>query len=351
MPFAALLLAVAPMMSDELVWRTMPPATPSVASPRAVSIAVDGDGFIAAWEEGGKVYAGALDARGRPTGAMRAIGAGFGPSIAPAGGRFLAVWFDPTNSAGTVLLTAALDRNLNVLDTHLVPLRASPPVLRPPFVASGSMLYELDVDGAPVKVVLEASKPIDDFVWSPEVAYVSHTTTRSPTMCGFAGCFPPFDTYALSFTWLNRATNGWSWRFTGDSPATICANGDAFLIVYLSSTLGARAIAIRGAEVREIALPGPLPRYDAAAQAQVAWDGARWVVVWPVFAGIIGVTIDPDLIVTPFAVNDRGTRPALAVSSPGRLLLTYEVVDPQSRRFASRIIDFNPPARRERAVR
>jgi len=269
MMLAALLLAVQPFVSEEIVWRTMPATIP--ASPRAISLAADGDGFVAAWSEQWKVYAARLDARGRLISeTARVFGAGDAPSIAPRGDRVIAAW---QGSFG-VLQIGALDRSFNVVSERPTEIVAAP-VVHGAYVAAGKLLYEVDGDGAPFKAT-EAARTIDDFT-SPgdELAIVTHTPMHFLSVCGFAHCTPPFDTYALDFARINRAALHWSWTFLSDAPATVASNGDAYLIVYLDPGLGARAIRIRGADVRELALPGSVAPLTTATQPQRAPREAR----------------------------------------------------------------------------
>lgn len=362
---ASLLLLLAataqaqPFVSEEIIWRTMPAASPYIVTSRAAPVAADGDGFVVGWTEFDtqlRACLGRLDARGRLLDVgVRSPGVGDAAVIAPFGDRYVAAWLEPGNGPLPTLVTAAFDRDFRVVSTR--PVAASPgaPILHvatpSAYVASGTILYEIDRDGAATKAY-DALARIDDFTAvRDQVGYVTHSTKHMPSVCGFFQCSPPTDIYAVAFHWLNHQLGNWMWLFASTAPVSVAGDGGAFLLVFFDPSLGVRALAYRNTEVRQVALPGPLPRLDPTTQAQAVWDGARWVVVWPAGDGIAGAAITPDLAVRPFVVTARGARPSLAVSKPGRLLVTYEWSEDKTRRLASRVIDFDRPAQRERVVR
>jgi len=351
-----------PFVTDEVVWRTTSPAATYRMAPQAARVAADGDGFVVTWSEveGGisRACAGRLDAGGHltPVGVCTS-GTADAASIAPLGDRYIAAWLEPGTYGQTLLITAALDREFKLLSAaHPLSGVPGPTMVRTDgsraFVASGYALYELDRDGAAI-IAYPLNLPVDDLAAAAgQVGYVTHEQLLTPFIVCPGGCFPR-PKYVLSFTWLYRLTAAITLQFKSESPTAVASNGNAFLVVWAEYTPNAVVnAALLGSSFKPflVSAKGAMST-DVLTQPQVAWDGMRWVAVWPRGAGIEGAVITPDLMVTPFTVG-RGQRPAIAAAKQGRFLVTYEDFDfVVGRRLASRLIDFTPPGQRERAVR
>lgn len=365
---AFLLLATSiqaqPTVGDEVVWRTAPAATYRPAPP-AARVAADGDGYAVAWSEfangASHACAGRLTAAGR----LALIGvctaaSGDAPAIAPFGDRYIAAWLEPGPYDGrAMLITAALDRKFALLAAHPVGLTAGAPIVRTAgaraYAASGNFLYEVNGDGAPVNV-FEFPPPIDDLaIAGDQVGAVTHAHTVTPSIVcpGHTCSLPPFERYVLTFTWLYRLTSATTLPFKSDAPASVSAGAGGFLVLWSENAPKAVIKAsLFGSSFQPFVVSerGTFG-FDPLTQLQVAWDGARWVAVWARGDSIEGAVIEPGRTVTPLTLSARGGRPAIVASKEGRFLVTYEVVDFDQRRLASRLIDFTPPGGRERAIR
>jgi hypothetical protein len=364
-PLFLLIASVAqaqPFVSEEVIWRTPSPAATFLMARQAARVEADGNGFVVSWSEVSdgvsRAYAGRLDARGR----LERVGVGTAGTadsvaIAPLGDRYIAAWREPSSLGQNILVTAALDREFRVISARPVPASGLPaPVIvrtsgARAFVGSGNFLYEVDRDGAPIRVY-DLPRSLDDLaVAGDDVGYVLHSFTRTPKFCGFFRCSEPFDTYDLSFTWLYHSTSAMSTRLAGDAPSAVGTNGSTFLVVWFeahvvqAAFLGSSFAQPFTISSRGVTTPDPLE------QPQIAWDGARWLVVWSTTSGIEAAAVTPNLSITAFRLSPRGYRPAVAAAKDGRFVVTYEDYGFEGRRLASRIVDFAPPGDRERAVR
>jgi hypothetical protein len=351
-----------PIVGDEVVWRTTSPEATYKPVPQAARVAADGYTLLVTWSEVAdsvsRVCAGRLDGTGHLMSVgVCSTGIGDAATITRFGDRYLAAWLEPgTATPRSLLVTAALDRNLTVLSTRTIGSTDGPPIVRSgrsrAFVGSGKSLYELDADGAAIHVYPTGDDVIDDVDAAGEqVGYVVHTVTHFPPICHGLGCTNQFDRYSLKFTWLATLTNAISY----DAPSAnalpgVGTNGDGFLVAwyeptrlvkgaFFESTFETLLLSRRGPEV-----------LDAGAQPQVAWDGARWLVVWSTGDGIEGAAVLPDHSVTPFTISAHGRRPAVTAAKRGEFVVTYEVAGAAERRLASRVIGLGPSSR-ERAVR
>jgi len=349
-----------PTIGNEVVWRTTSAAATYQPAPQAAPIAADGVGFAVAWSEFAdglsRAYAGRLDAAGNLIEVgVRTAGTADAASVVPSGDRYIAAWLEPDSSVKfPALITAALDRDFKLLHARNAGVTLGRPVVRVTpsrtYVGAGGALYEVDRDGVPVNAFFVGATIDDVGAADDQVGYVVHSTSHTPPICGFFGCSQAFDTYSLTFTWLFRVTLGDSWRFLSDAPVGVGTNGSEFLYVYFDGAAHLVKAVIWGPDIEQLVLSERLPPLlDALNQPQIAWDGARWLVVWSAGASIEGAAVAHDHSVTPFTISASGLRPAVAAAKQGRFLVTYEVIDVAGRRLASRVIDFNPP--RGRAVR
>jgi len=349
---AALLLLIAsavqaqPFIGNEVVWRTPSPAATYSPSPQAARIEPDGDGYVVAWsevEDGvSRAYAGRLDGAGRlETVGVHTAGVADAPAIASFGGRYIVAWVEPgAVDARPSLVIGALDRDFKLIGARPLGLTSSPPIVRTEvvraYVASGNFLYEVDVDGAPL-VVYDVPHPLDDMAAAgDQLGYVFHSKT-------------PLN--VVGFTWLYRLTTG---RLLSpiDLPAAVASNGSSFLVIWNEASPRRLDGSLFGTSFKPFTISTRVgTAIDKLEQPQAAWDGSRWLVVWPRGDTIEAAVIGADLSVKPFTLSARGRRPAVASGKPGRFVVTYEIVDPSERRLSSRIIDFNPLVEHGRAVR
>jgi hypothetical protein len=364
--FLLLLAATAqaqPIVGNEVVWRTTPPAATFKPAAQAARLSADGDALLVTWSEvaGGvsHVCAGRLDGTGHLLSVgVCSSGTADAVTIAPFGDRYLAAWLEPgsTTMPRPLLVTAALDRGFKVLSSRVIGSTDGAPIVRcqrsRAFVGSGTSLYELDADGAAVNTY-PAGGVIDDVGAAGEqVGYVVHQVTHFPAFCyGLISCNPAFDRYALTFTWVFTLTNG----ITYDSPSSnalpgVGANGAGFLVAWFEPIRMVKAAFFQSTfDTLLVGSRGP-DTLDPNVQPQVAWDGARWLVVWSIGDGIEGSAVSPDRTVTTFTISAHGARPAVAAVTRGQFVVTYEVVDGSERRLASRVIELEPFSR-GRAVR
>jgi hypothetical protein len=367
MPLGAILLlaaAVQPHVTDEVVWRDVSSFVAFNPAPQAARVAADGDGYLVAWsevEDGiSHAYAGRLNAAGQLTKiGVRTSGTGGAPSIARFGDRYIAAWLEPGGGNQALLVTGSFDLDFKLISARPIGFGPATPIVRTTparaWLGAGSILYELDRDGAPL-ALFNTPRTLDDVAAAGnDVGYVLHEMTFGLSIVCPHGCGPrpvPVHRYNLSFTWLYRLTVGQTMIFDSQARAALAANGEGFLLVWAENTTQPT---IKGAffgttfKPFYISLNGQR-RFDARTQLQVAWDGVRWVAVWEGAHGIEGAVIERDLTATPFRISTGGWRPAIAASRPGRFLVTYEI-ESAGFHLASRLIDFTPPEQRERAIR
>ena len=348
---AALLLLIAsavqaqPFIGPEVVWRTTSPAATFSPSPQAARIQPDGDGYVVAWSEvedgTSRAYAGRLDGAGRlATVGVHTAGAADAPAIASFGGHYIVAWIEPgAVDARPSLVIGALDRDFKLIAARPMGLTSGRPVVRTEavraYVASGNFMYEVDVDGAPL-VVFDIPQPVDDMAAAgDQLGYVFHSRTPLST---------------VGFTWLFRLTTG---RLLApiDLPAAVASNGSSFLVIWNELSPLRLNGSLFGTSFKPFTISSRVGQTNAKLeQPQAAWDGTRWLVVWPTGDAIEAAAIGADLSVKPFTLSLRGRRPAIASGKPGRFVVTYEIVDDSERRLVSRVVDFNPPEH-GRAVR
>lgn len=343
-----------PTVMPEVVWRTTSPAATFRPAPQAAKVAPDGDGYLVAWSEVddglSRAFAGKLNAAGELTTiGVRTLGAADAPVIAQFGGRYLVAWLEPDPiDSRPVLVSGALDQDFKLVSARPVGLTAGPPVLRiaptRAYLGSGNFLYELDTNGAP-GATFEIPHPIDDLTADGgEVGYVVHAPQTGVSA-----------TSLLWFTWLYRLHTATVLPFRTNAPAAVSGGNKSFLVVWFQASpntavLASLFVPSMSFQAFFVAGPGAISN-DPLTAPQVAWDGARWVIVWASGDGIRGAVVEPSRQVQAFLVNARGTRPAITASKPGRFLVTYEMNDGVARHLASRVLDFNGAAGRGRAIR
>jgi hypothetical protein len=345
-----LLAAAAPLVSPEVTWRVTSPQQTYFPAPQAAPLAADGPRYAVTWSEVtngvSHACAGTLGANGHlEKVGVCTSGTGDAAIITPSGDGYVAAWLEPEAiDARPNLITAALDGDFKLRDAQLIGLAAGVPSFHAGksrlFLATPATLYELDATGA-----VRASKDFNAraegvAVSGDEIGTVFHA--RGPAFSGTVHWV-----YSVTFARLGGADS--LFQFGADDSAAVVAlgaNDDGFLVLW--SQWGGLAASFFGPGfVRREFVSTNVPA--TASAPQVAWDGARWLVVWSDWQGVRGTAIAPDLSATPFLVSSQGSRPAIAASSPGHFIVTYEVVEAFERRLAARAIDFNGP--RVRSVR
>ena len=100
------------------------------------------------------------------------------------------------------------------------------------------------------------------------------------------------------------------------------------------------------------ALGGPSRVPVRAGGSQVAWDGERFLVIWPDLSlgtdtDIVGVYVEPDRTIDPMftiAATPRDERrPFIAAAGSGRVLVGYEVIEGANSRIAGRFVSRHAP--------
>ena len=345
---APLLLAAAPFVGPEVTWRVTSPQTTYFPAPRAAPVAADGAGYAVAWSEvaGGIscACAGTLTASGHiDRVGVCTSGTADSSAIIPYGDGYVAAWIEPES----VLVTGALDRDFKLRSSQRLSLATSAPEFHVGgarvFLAMKNVLYELDAGGAPRGVTgLDA----DAIAASKEqVGYVNHS--RQPAAFRSPGHAVVKWVYSIQFAPVGGAPSLFQFGGDDDDVAVAIGASDHGFLVLWTQWGGLAASFFGSGFVRQVFVSAHAA--GAISQPQVAWDGTRWVVVWSDGLGVHAAAVAPDLSATPFEISEGGARPAIIASSPGRFLVTYEVVGSEQRRLVSRVVDFNPP--RMRVVR
>lgn len=355
-----------PTVLPETIWRTTAATVTFHPAPRAAPPAPDGDGYVVAWSEVengiSRAFAGKLNSAGElTTTGVRTAGVADAPVVAPFGGRTLAAWLEPDSVDGRpTLVTGALDRDLGLVAARPIGLSSGAPAfgITPAraYLGAGNFLYEVDVNGAP-GATFDAPRPIDALATDgDQIAFVSHALPLLPLLnCCFKPPPQPTVKYEVRFTWLFRMSASLVVPVRNDSLGAISGGRQSFLVVWWEpSSPPAIKASLFAAEATFHPIVVSIraeTRADVPVTPQAAWDGARWVAIWTHGDEIEGAVIDPSLQAQTFRVAERGSRPAITASKPGRFLVTYEVIDGATRRLASRILDFNGAAGRGRAIR
>ena len=354
------------MVGPEVIWRTTLPLATYHPAPQAAPVTLDHGGLVVTWsevEDGiSRAHAGRLDFMGGlAEDGVRTAGTADAAMVAPFGGRYIAAWLEPENDGRPQLVIAALDRDFSLVSARVVGLTVGRPIVRTTasraYVASGSVLYEVDRDAAEIENY-QTPHVIDDVSASgDQVGYTTHFVESRCCPCTSFFCHGASTLYSYSwaFTWLYRFVTGESWT-TGsvnpgiDAPTAVVVNGDAYGLVYFDpSDRTVRGIFAGRKLVLSKRSPSSL---DPQTQPQVASDGTRWLVVWPSTGAIEAALVNRDLTVSTFTVGAPAWRPAVAAArGAGRFLVTYEAFQGAERRLVSRVIDLSDPLRRERAVR
>src|SRR6266850_2377148 len=216
-----------PIVGDEVVWWITSPVTTYKPVPQAARVAADGYTLLVTWSEVAdgvsRVCAGRLDGAGHlMLVGVCSSGTADAATIVPFGDRYLAAWLEPEmGKTRPLLVTASLDRNVELLSSHVIGSTDGPPIVRAgrsrAFVGSGSSLHELDANAAATHTY-EAGSVIDDVgAAGDQVGYVVHSLTHTGPACHFGFCSAPFDTYTLKFTSLFNLSNGFSFRATSSA--------------------------------------------------------------------------------------------------------------------------------------
>jgi hypothetical protein len=106
-----------------------------------------------------------------------------------------------------------------------------------------------------------------------------------------------------------------------------------------------------------ISLGGSSHVSSRAGSPQVAWDGERFLVIWPdsllgTDTDIIGTyvepdhTIDPPFTITATPRDER--RPFITAAGTGRVLVGYEIAEGSTSRIAGRFVSLHPPPTQRR---
>lgn len=357
------------VVGSEVVWRATSPAATFYPAPQAAPVAADRAGYVVAWSEVqdgvSRAFAGRLDGAGRlATVGVRTAGTADAASIVPFAGRYIAAWLEPeVPDQRPLLVTAALDRDFTLLSAHDLGLSLGPPIVRATgsrvLLNSKSRLYELNGDAAVINQFY-ATRAIDDFaVVGDQFGYVTHSleSVHCPSVSFFCRYGNYINTYTVGFTWVYRFVAGQTWTVNsggppaGDAPTAVGMSGDQYLIVYFDPNAQAvKALHGRSPET-PLLLSTRIPALGPMTQAQVAWDGRRWLAVWGGNQSVEAAVVNGDGTFSAFTISGEGWRPAVTAASPGRFLVTYETYAAPHRRLASRVITFSDFTQRERAVR
>jgi hypothetical protein len=354
---APLLLVVAPLVGPEVTWRVTSAEPTYFPAQQAAPVAADGAGYAAAWSEvaGGisRACAGTLTASGHiDRVGVCTSGTADASAIVPFGDGYVAAWLEPEpGDARPNLVTGALDRDFHLRDSQAAGLAASAPEFHAGasrlWLFTTDSLYELDAAGAVLSSTRLNDRPEELTVSGDQIGYVSHS--REPALFRSPGHGLVKWVYSVQFTRFGGAAS--LFQFGADDPDVVVGTGanDAGFLVLWTQWGGLAASFFGPGFARQVFVSTSVP--STISPPQVAWDGTRWVAVWSDTMGVHAAAITPNLEATSFEIAAGGGRPAIVTSSPGRFLVTYEVVAFGQRRLVSRVIDFNPPSPRMRVVR
>ena len=380
--FLAATAAAQPFVSEPVAIAAATRPTMQTRLAPAMSIARDGDGFVAAWSGGTAINAARLDASLQPVAPVREIHPYLGdayeanyPDIAPLdGGGYALVWLERENIWQPRNATAVLSRFNAVFEP-------SPPVAVGPLPDSGlariagggagavSVLVQgnvvaLDRNGVATLALINTWAVDDAVAAGAEIALAARAFDPGQPPCSFptfqSACWRPA-------TWELKVQIGaktFSQVFTGElAPPAIGFGGGMHLVAWLidANEPGGRIAAARirdGAALDSFAHPLILGgNTSAPSRPSIAWDGERFLVAWqvrsasdPTSFDIAAAALTPDGRVQPFNVADTTAderNPIVTAVKPGRFVLAYEVAaDAGRRQLVARTIDFKVFRRR-----
>jgi hypothetical protein len=395
--FVVLLLQAAaafaqPSISNE-IFADVTPRLLGSSSP-AVAMAKDRHGIAIAWTMSDSfavdhVYFARLDATGHFTGSLHNLGVlSSEPSlaVAPGGEGFVLAFVEKTG--GPVAAYCMLDRDLNssspVVLTPGGALLTSPPIVRSgktTWIAADTLVWQIQADGS-LRGPLNGGINATDMTVATDVPQLVSGHNETPTQtcrsdlnCTVGGgpfrgyCYESCRivnyTFALQFTALYTASSAKVFPYATQNNPAVGSDGHDVLVAWFESAVsGGSVVATRvtpeafanfanAADHRSVLgsfLPGSFPL-----RADIASDGARYVVVWhalfPLRGNhIAGAAIDRSGNITPFSfeTQDDERYPSVIATGPGSFLVAYEMMTGSGRRIAGRFVTFPT---RTRAVR
>jgi len=350
----------------------------------AMSLARDGNGFVAAWSAGAvssRIYAVRLDASFAPASPILEfpplLGAAFDasyPDIAVVDSGYALVWLERERIAQPRAATVVLSR----LSRSFVP---SPPARVTAVADSGfariagsdanslsinvsGSIYAIDGNGVTRLAQVSTVPGTVEDALTNGAQLASTSTEYFPVPSGYCimACAYRHESWKLTVDvgpWVFSSSFG-----SEISQSTIGFGGGTYLLTWFGSdhfaTGNVNAVRIDANGFNVDALERPLTLGDAAPDSaqtrpSIAWDGERFLIVWQAAHDIVGATLAPDgrrgdvtLVATP--ADERN--PLVVPVAPGRFVLAYEInVDEQHRRLAMRYVDFHQPQGRHRAAR
>ena len=342
----------------------------------AMSLAPDGDGFVAAWSAGAapsRIYAARLNAAFKPVSPILKLESYLGeafdanyPDIAPIDGGYAIVWLERER--------ISMPRPASVILARLTPAFALQPAMEVTGVADNGLARIVDGNADHVSVLVQGNVFTLNANGSRELTQISSANVEDasvprgapvavatrqfnpPTYIPWCGGTPActFGSWSLrvQFDKSTFSTN-FDKEFAG--PAIGYGNG-IYLVAWLDNVtkpagfVGAVRLRANGTAVDPFIRPMTLGNYagnEWSTRPSIAWDGERFLVVWQSGHEIVGAASMPGggfdnftLVTTPADAQ----RPLVVAVRPGRFALAYEVpVDAEHRQLAWRSIDFNAP--------
>ena len=366
-PLLATAALAQPFVSPAEITSVLERSPFSTRAAAAMSLARDGNGFVAAWSAGAaplRVYAARLNASMKPISPIREfeplLGAAYDanyPHIAPIDGGYAIVWLERER----IMQPRAANVVLRRLSASFEP---SPAMSLGPVRDAGlARIVGGDADALTVLVqgnVVTIDRfggstlaPIND--WDVEDA-VTRGAPIAVTTRQFAPP-PPFFSGGSVGSWnlkmqFDRSTfNGSSTNEV--SGPSIGFGGGMYLVAWLDNVakiagqVNAVRIDTQGRLLDLFFRPLSLGSFAGNVRdtrPSIAWDGERFLIAWQSAHDIAGATLTPDGHVQTFtlvatAADERD--PIVVGVIPGRFGLAYEVrVDEQHRQLNFRYVDF-----------
>lgn len=373
-----------PVIGPELRTAVFNSYGPAVSTPSsALGVTRDGSGFAICWSAlddswKSRVFFARLDGQAMmtsrselPTGEPTGEADAYHPAIASDGNGFLVAWIERGRLWGVwQTFVARLDR----LGQVVRPPRAiSTPLFltepRPPLVVwNGTSYY---VDACPQLVRLSADGEVLQVIdggcadgavpTATSVALARHSSGRVDYSGSFfchTICIQ--DSYSVGLSERGGCSAGQTFNYLDSLGVGIASNGKQFLLVWPMAAWSRVLVATRIGNDCTLVDPwsGPLfidflaPGGGAGtSNPQIVWDGSRFLVVYQVSQSggteIRGATVTDGEVGAPFVIASGSVRrPAVIAAGPGHFLVAYELLSVQGAQLAGRLVDFPPPRRR-----
>ena len=341
-----------------------------------IALANDGSGFAICWTalESGRshVFFARLDASGQSTlirelPTVYADANAYNPAVAANRESFVVTWTEVAVNQSTLWFTILDAAGQEVVSPQMLGSGslAFPSANGSGFlVGAGSSIFTISAEGTITSVdqiakSFSSSGPFEAFVGTPVNAGVSRG--QAPLPCFGSGCPSPIPTViTVTMNVQDGCSVSQSWTLPVAVPmgSALGSDGKSLIYVFSEPTGHLRAMRLGPTHAATCAAVDPFgaqlidivpPDAFNWSAPQVAWDGTRFLTIYPgSYSELYGAEIRDGLVIPPFVIAEGARRPAVIAAGDGRFLVAYETSVVGGTQLVGRFIDF--PKSRHRAV-